>query len=437
MRGRRALLRLFRQVVNLYFRDIERAGSPPTAEVGGRVIVSNHQNALIDPILVMTDAAAAIAPIAKATLWNIPVLRRLLDVAGAVPIVRRKDDPTKPTADNADAFDAIATHLVGGGNILIFPEGTSHSEPHLAPLRSGAARMLAAAAARRAAAGVAAPLTFQAAALEFDAADKFRSRCLLLWGPVRDFDAVPGDGEAKIQAATAAMEADLKELLVEGDTHDQRRLIARVAELLAHDAGDDSLARWSSIGRRVELASQTLAGVDAAVVARVDHAVGAYYAALGRLGLRDTQVAAGATPIPTLGAEARARLIRLALLAPLAIPGMILYAPPYFVPRLVARSADRDAASTYKLAAGLLVYPLWMGGLVGASIAFVPSPWKIPAVVLAIASPFAALAWLDAWKARPRYASPEQLDELEDLRATAIEAIAAARAELDAQLVVH
>src|SRR5688572_20312879 len=253
MRGRSELLWLLSQVVNLYFRDIERAGSPPGDEVGGRVIVSNHHNALIDPILVMTDAAAAIAPIAKATLWNIPVLRRLLDVAGAVPIVRRKDDPTKATADNADAFDAIATHLVGGGNILIFPEGTSHSEPHLAPLRSGAARMLAAAAARRAAAGVAAPLTFQAAALEFDAADKFRSRCLLLWGPVRDFDAVPGDGEAKIQAATAAMEADLKELLVEGDTHDQRRLIARVAELLAHDAGDDSLARWSSIGRRVEL----------------------------------------------------------------------------------------------------------------------------------------------------------------------------------------
>src|SRR5512142_1934408 len=142
---RRALLGTFRQIIRLYFRHIERVGEPPAADTRGRVFVSNHHNALIDPILVLTDADCEISPIAKSTLWNIPGLRWLLDRAGAVPIVRRKDAPDKDAAANDATFEKIATHLAGGGNILIFPEGTSHSEPQLAPLRIGAARMLTAA----------------------------------------------------------------------------------------------------------------------------------------------------------------------------------------------------------------------------------------------------------------------------------------------------
>jgi hypothetical protein len=220
---------------------------------------------------VITDAACEISPIAKSTLWQVPGLRWLLDRAGAVPIVRRKDSPTKDASANDATFSRIATHLAGGGNILIFPEGTSHSEPHLAPLRTGAARMLLAAEQE----DPSRPLTFQAAALEFDARDDFRSRCLVLWGPVREFREIAGDSEERVRAATALMDADLRELLVEGGTHDERRLIVRVAEMLANDAGDGTLQGWSSIGRQVELAGRTLRTVDAKVVAKVAERVDA------------------------------------------------------------------------------------------------------------------------------------------------------------------
>src|SRR5262245_45048184 len=205
---RRALVSTFRRIMRLYFRDIERVGETPSSSTRGRVFVSNHNNALIDPILVLTDAPCEISPIAKSTLWNIPGLRWLLDRAGAVPIVRRKDTPDKDTASNEAMFDKIAEHLSGGGNILIFPEGTSHSQPQLAPLRTGAARMLIAAEAARGT-----PSTFQAVALEFDARDDFRSRCLVLWGPVRRLADVAGSGEDRVKAITAQMDADLRDLL--------------------------------------------------------------------------------------------------------------------------------------------------------------------------------------------------------------------------------
>src|SRR5512139_3189108 len=97
---RRALVATFRRVIRLYFRRIERVGQPPGPDTRGRVFVSNHHNALIDPVLVLTDAECEISPIAKSTLWSIPGLKWLLHGAGAVPLHRRKDDPNKDTATN-------------------------------------------------------------------------------------------------------------------------------------------------------------------------------------------------------------------------------------------------------------------------------------------------------------------------------------------------
>src|SRR5262249_16414752 len=137
------------------------------------------------------------------------------------------------------------------------------------------------------------PPTFQAAALEFDARTDFRSRTLVLWGPVRRFADVRGTGEERIRAATAQMTADLAELLVEGDSHEERLRVARVAELLANEEPDRTLERWNGIGRQVELANLTLRDTDPAMIARVAARVDAYYAELERLGLTDDQVAPG------------------------------------------------------------------------------------------------------------------------------------------------
>jgi glycerol-3-phosphate O-acyltransferase / dihydroxyacetone phosphate acyltransferase len=422
---RRALIGTFRKIVRLYFREVERVGTPPAADTRGRVFVANHHNALIDPILVLTDAACDISPIAKSTLWNVPGLRWLLDHAGAVPIVRRKDSPDKAQGANDETFEKIAEHLAGGGNILIFPEGTSHSEPHLAPLRTGAARMLAAAEARR---GV--PLTFQAVALEFDARDDFRSRSLVLWGPVRALVDVTGAGEARVTAITEQMDADLRELLVEGESHDERLLVARIAEMLANDAGDASLSGWNTIGRQVEQAGRVLKHAAPSVVAHVERHVSAYYAELARFGLADAQLAVARAAVT----KPKSRWLRRAALAPLAVPGFALYAIPYFIPRMIARRADRDAVSTMKLGAALVVYPLWAAGLVSLSFVMLPPPLSLGAAAVAIASPFAALSWLDAyWNRTPEHAAtPADLAQLARLRITARTAIDEARTRLGA-----
>lgn len=386
----RALLRLlFRKIVGIYFRDVEVVGEVPAADVGGRLFAANHVNALVDPILVLTSTECVISPIAKSTLWKIPGLRWLLDVVDAVPIVRRRDVPGKSDKDNDAVFERIAKHLRTEGNILIFPEGTSHNEPKLLALRSGAGRMLA-----RAEAEGGRRLTFQAVGLEFEERDVFRSRTLVVYGPIRQVDALGVKGDELAARITETLRDDLSELLVEGDTWDDRLLVARVAELFAHHTGDDSLEGWNAIGRRVEQAKRLLERGDRDALAEVRRAVGAYYTEVERAGLSDDVVVSGVLP----KGPGRA-LVGLALLAvlPLALLAVPLYFLPYQLPRFVANriSDERDVSSTYKLGVGLVVYPAWLALLVGLAFGFLPREQALAASAVTLLAPFAALGWLD------------------------------------------
>jgi 1-acyl-sn-glycerol-3-phosphate acyltransferase len=427
---RRALLGLFRRISAIYFREIEIVGNVPAPDTRGRIFAPNHTNGLIDPILVLTNAPCAISPLAKSTLWQIPVLRWLLDAVGAVPVRRRKDDPTMKTEANDALFATVAERLKVGGNVLIFPEGISHTEPQVQKLRTGAGRMLS-----RARAEGATGLSVQAVGLEFDARDTFRSRALVVYGPVRDVDALAATHgeEDLVKVVTAQLAEDLAELVVEGATWEEHLLIARVAEMFANDQGDRSLRAWNEIGRQVEAARKALGPDDASLYREIALAVGGYFAALAASGFTDHEVAAAEAPRP----RRTFRRLILAAALPLAVPGAVLYWVPYQIPRFVVRripAEERDVISTKKLATGIVAFPVWAGLLTAASWVALPAPLAAVATGVVLVSPFAALVWLDHLDqlrlGRGR-ARPEDIARLRAVRRDVMDLLARARAKVD------
>lgn len=423
---RRGLSSTFRRIIGIYFREIEVHGEAPALSTKGRLFVANHVNGIVDPILILTTAPCDISPVAKNTLWKVPGLRWLLDAVDAVQIVRRVDDPSKQGGSNDAVFERIARWLNGGGNILIFPEGTSHNEPHLVPLKSGAARMLLSA--REASPG--AKLSFQSVALEFDDRERFRSRALLIYGPVRDVADFTERGDAFVAAVTERIRLDLSDLLVEGTTWEERRLIARVAEMLAHDAGDPSLVGWNAVGRQVEAARRAL-GSDADLVESIRQQVDSYYRMLDAFGLEDTDIAG---PRPSAVGSWGRKLLLLATL-PVALIGYVLYSIPYWAIVLIAaRVKSGDETSTIKLGAGLVFYPLWALLLVGLSLAFLPSPARFVLACVSLLSPFAAVMWRDAAphvrRSLRKSFRRAALDDVRAARASAMEQILATQQKL-------
>jgi PhzF family phenazine biosynthesis protein len=74
-------------------------------------------------------------PLAKAEIFEMPVVGDLARGAGAIPVRRGED-----TAREAAYGDAVA-RLEEGGTILVAPEGTTTHDGSLLPLRHGAARL--------------------------------------------------------------------------------------------------------------------------------------------------------------------------------------------------------------------------------------------------------------------------------------------------------
>lgn len=130
-----------------FYRDIRVEGAEKIPTTGPLLIAVNHQNALVDSLIVGWIVPRRITMTAKATLTRNPLIALLFRVLGVVPLRRSTDelrDSGKASINrsrNAGAFREILDVLDHQRSVLIFPEGKSHSERGLEPLKTGLARL--------------------------------------------------------------------------------------------------------------------------------------------------------------------------------------------------------------------------------------------------------------------------------------------------------
>jgi 1-acyl-sn-glycerol-3-phosphate acyltransferase len=130
-----------------FYREIRIVGQDRIPPNGPLLIAVNHQNALVDSLLVSWIIPRRIALTAKATLIENPLLALLFRVLHVVPLRRAADETANGASRAPDrsrnriAFDEIGALLQRNGAVLIFPEGKSHNESGLEPLKTGLARL--------------------------------------------------------------------------------------------------------------------------------------------------------------------------------------------------------------------------------------------------------------------------------------------------------
>src|SRR5687767_5737941 len=127
-----------------YYRLSVAGGEVPRS--GPVLLVANHPNSLLDPAMVATAARRPVRFLAKSSLFSHPAVGWLVRGAGAIPVYRQQDNPAE-MGRNSEMFRAVHAALADGAAIAIFPEGISHSEPSVTPLKTGAARIALGAAA--------------------------------------------------------------------------------------------------------------------------------------------------------------------------------------------------------------------------------------------------------------------------------------------------
>ncbi|RMH14810.1 MAG: acyltransferase [Gemmatimonadetes bacterium] len=377
--------------------SVEGARVPAEGPV---LLVANHPNSLFDPVLVAAAAGRPVRFLAKSTLFADPKVGWLMRSGGAIPVYRRQDAPGEMER-NEDTFRAVFDELARGAAVGIFPEGISHSEPALAELRTGAARI----ALGSAAATGTAPVIVPVGMVPEDKA-RFRSRMRAVVGaPVEWGDLAsrgPGDREA-VRVLTQRIRDALRRVTLNLEAWEDRPLVEGVEEIWRATRAPGE--RRPSVDR-LGLTTQVLADLrrvpDSSWHALVREVRG-HLRRLGVLGLRPRDLRADAGGRRGLRRGlGRIYLVGLPMVAA-AVLGWLSFYPPYRVTAWIVRRADPDLdrQSTYKLLLGIPIYGAWLALVAGGAGAAAAAAVGLP--LLGLVGLWVREGWRGAWRDARRF----------------------------------
>lgn len=379
--------------LDLYFVEIRAAGVEHIPAQGPVIFAANHPNSIMDTVLLGTQTPRQIHYMARAGLFHNPLVARLFDACGVIPIFRAQDGDTSGNDTSfARAFEVLAHHKCLG----IFPEGQNSRERQVLEIKTGTARIALGAEAQH---DYKLGVQIVPVGLNFEDRDQFLTSVLIRFGApivvsdwadrhrdderaaVRDLTAAIQQG---IQTAATHVEDDQIALLVEDIIAIKgRELLERISQ------DDDFLALlppreamipgwWSFLLDQVRSTSApggqlderfalrrhlaqrlaTLKDSDPAALDALRRAILRYQDHLRQVHLR---LDFGARHPATL--SSRKDAIRLTLYAicfvPLAAWGFIANALPYLLTKTLSLRANEEAIRAITaFLAGMLLFPL-------------------------------------------------------------------------------
>lgn len=381
---RRLIAWVGRFAASLLFRRIEVAGEERYPKGRPVLLVANHFNGFVDPVLITAALGRTPRFIAKAGLKGIPVGGWLLRRAGVV-FVRRQVDKGGG-GGNDDAFSECHRALAEGDVVAIFPEGTTHDRPRIDPIKTGAARI-----ALGARAAGAERLAIVPVGLAFPDKVALRSSALVQFGLPIELDVASPDGATAddveaVRQLTAVIDRGLR--AVSPDFPDVETALAlEQAALVALSSPaepDPSLEARYELARRLGRTTP-----DEQALVRTD--IGRYLTILGGLRLTDADVIAPTNPT-RLVRSALGIAVLVVLLGGLVATTALINVWPAGLVALVSLLVKTPVSKgTARVLVGLLSFPTaW----ITAGVLTTDGALRVSLVVLTAAAGAVAAIWL-------------------------------------------
>ncbi|MFC3414699.1 lysophospholipid acyltransferase family protein [Algoriphagus hitonicola] len=136
-----AFLRLLVKIaLHLYFKKIRISGKENIPKNIPIILVANHQNALIDPLLLATHTRLRPWFLTRASVFKNPIAAKILHLIRMLPVYRVRDG-FSTIQQNQKTFEATFEVLKKNGTVIIFAEGSHSMIRNLRPLSKGFTRM--------------------------------------------------------------------------------------------------------------------------------------------------------------------------------------------------------------------------------------------------------------------------------------------------------
>jgi glycerol-3-phosphate O-acyltransferase / dihydroxyacetone phosphate acyltransferase len=364
---RRIITALLNLILRIFFRRVEVAGLERVPKNRSVIFVLNHPNGLVDPLFILCFAPRPVSLLGKSTLFKMPLIGWLARALDTLPVYRQQDQGVD-VSRNRETFQKCRELLNRGGSLALFPEGVSHSEPSLRPLKTGTARIALGAASS----GMNKDLMIVPAGLYYTAKAQFRSSALLYFGEPIKVNPVPLDENYEppreaTRALSDQLSAALRQVTLNADQKHALDIVACAEEIFSSvRAGEPSLATELQLKRRFIEGYEFYRTHAPEKLENIEARIRQYAEQLQHVGLDTDDLSAATRATP---GKAIARVLQFLFLLPFAVVGIVIHYPAYRLAGVLAKRFSRnddDVVSTIKVIASALLFPLtW---IVGASL---------------------------------------------------------------------
>jgi 1-acyl-sn-glycerol-3-phosphate acyltransferase len=384
---RRIIVALLKLSMRVYFRRVEVAGRENVPLDTPVIFVLNHPNALVDPAFLLSLAPRRISFLAKSTLFRMPVISYFVRAMDSLPVYRQQDQGEDVTR-NREMFVAARKLLASGGTIAICPEGVSHDEPRLRPIKTGAARLALGAVGSQ----EVFDLKIVPTGLYYTSKTKFRSGVLLYFGqpldvPPVDLEADGDPPRAEVRELSQRIEDALRAVMLDAEHEDALQTIRQAERIFssgADDVSDESLTNELQLQQRFVKGYQVLREIAPERLRRLEVRMDRFEAELSEVGVDPDEL----SPPTSTGAVFKHAVSRVCFFLLLGLPaaiGTVVHYPAYRLGGYLATrfsKDDDDMVSTIKIMSAMLLFPLtW---LVFAAISYKLAGWWLVLAALIV-----------------------------------------------------
>ncbi len=391
---RTLLYGLFNLILRIFFQRVEVAGADRLPKDGPLLFAVNHPNALVDGMFLYCLAPRWVSFMAKAPLFQMWFVGFFVRATYCLPIFRAQDqqDPAK----NRETFRRAHEILAAGDAITIFPEGTTHSEPRLKPIKTGAARL---------ALGAGIPLHVVPTGLFYTEKGIFRSKALLYYGEPIAVQPVPSDADGEpprdeVLELSRRIEDGLRDVTLNAEDSRALHLVALAERIFNSEVEPDGM----SMLRGFETRRRFLEGYSRQLkrsmrrMHRLETRILQYEADLHQAGLAAGDLVAGGYTARDVLRRAASKAAGFLMLMPPALVGTILHYPAYRVIGWLATRYSRQddtVLSTAKIVGAMLFFPLTWALAAGAVFCQWSLAGALAALALAPVTGWAALHFME------------------------------------------
>jgi len=373
---RRIIVSLVRLALRIYFKRIEVTGLEHVPLETPVIFVLNHPNALVDPVFLLCLAPRRVSFLAKAPLFRMPVIGYLVRSLDSLPVYRRQDEG-EDVSKNTETFVAARKLLAKGGTIGICPEGVSHDEPGLKPIKTGAARISLAAVSTH----EVSDLQIVPAGLYYTSKTSFRSSALLYFGKPIQVEPVEleADGSPPREAVhrlSKQIETALREVILDAEHKEALITIARAERIFSSETSpneSDTLTEELQLQQRFVKAYSILQERQPERLRKLEVRMVRFEEELKQAGVDAEELSPPNSTRDVFARIATRSLLFLLMLTPAAL-GTVLHYPAYRLGGYLATKLSRDSEdviSTIKIISAMLLFPLtWVIVVVLCYVAF-------------------------------------------------------------------